>query len=226
VRRSAQRWIFSERPYGTLRLIVRLVALMVAVAFAALLAYGLTTKATDASVDEALSRGETLPAPGFDLPALATGRPGGLAPQWQKAAADGRVDLDELRGTPIALNFWASWCDPCRAEADGLERGWRAAERQGVLFIGLNQQDAREEAHDFLRQFAISFPQIRDRAKDTARAWGVTGMPETFFISSNGDVVGHVVGTISEAQMQEGVVAARSGRPVGVNVGGDRRPVR
>lgn len=224
--RSPQRRIFKRRPYGTLRLVLRFVGLGLALAFVALLAYGLTTKATDASVDEALSRGEALPAPGFDLPALADGQPGRLGARWQKAAKDGRVRLEELRGTPMALNFWASWCSPCRAEADGLERGWRAAERQGVLFVGLNQQDVREEAHDFLSQFSISFPQVRDKAKDTARAWGVTGMPETFFISSGGDVVGHVVGTISDAQMEAGVAAALSGRPSGVEVGGERRPTR
>lgn len=205
---------------------LRLVGLGLALAFAALLAYGLTTKASDASLDEALSRGEALPAPGFDLPALASGRPGKLTRRWQGAAADGQVRLEELRGTPVALNFWASWCDPCRAEAGELERGWRTAERQGVLFVGLNQQDVREEARDFLSQFSISFPQVRERTKETARAWGVTGMPETFFISSGGDVVAHVVGTISEEQMNAGVAAALSGRPSEPKLGGELRPTR
>ncbi len=95
-----------------------------------------------------------------------------------------------------------------------------------MLFLGLNQQDVREEAYDFLRQFSISFPQVREKSKDTARAWGVTGMPETFFISSAGDVVGHVVGTISDEQMKAGVAAALSGRPSVPKTGGEVRPTR
>jgi cytochrome c biogenesis protein CcmG/thiol:disulfide interchange protein DsbE len=226
VRSTERRPIFATRPRGGLRLVLRLLGIGLALAFVALLAYGLTTKATDASVDEALSRGEAVAAPGFDLVPLAGGRPRDLTRPWQKAAADGRVRLEELRGTPVVLNFWASWCDPCRAEAPVLERGWRAAERQGVLFLGLNQQDVREDARDFLYQFAITFPHVRDPGKDSARAWGVTGIPETFFISARGDVVGHVVGAVSEQQLEAGVAAALTGRPGGVKKGGDRRPTR
>jgi cytochrome c biogenesis protein CcmG, thiol:disulfide interchange protein DsbE len=217
---------FTRRDRGTLRRGLQFAGAGLALAFVVLLAYGLTTKARDASLDEALSRGEGLPAPGFELPPLTDSRPSDQTRSWQRAAADGRVRLDELRGTPVVLNFWASWCDPCRAEAGGLESAWRRAQRQGVLFVGLNQQDASEEAQDFLRRFSITFPQVRDRTKDTARAWGVTGMPETFFVSSGGAVVGHVIGTISESQMNDGVTAALSGRPTGVTIGGERRPTR
>src|SRR5918997_3202791 len=121
---------------------LRAAGVLAAAAFVALLAYGLTTKATNSTIDDALSRGEAVAAPGFSLRALADGRDAG--PAWQKAAADGEVELAELRGTPLVLNFWASWCDPCRAEAKLLERGWK--QTRGVLFLGLDQQDARESA--------------------------------------------------------------------------------
>ena len=205
---------------------MRLLGIALAVAFVALLAYGLTTKAADTSVDDALNRGLAVPAPGFELARLADGRAGRLAPRWRRAAADGRVDLRELRGTPVVLNFWASWCPPCRAEAPVLERGWRDVRSQGVLFVGLDQQDATEDARDFLRQFSITFPQVRDPGKEVAQTWGVTGIPETFFITRDGDVVGHVVGAISSQQLKAGVAAASSGRPAGVRDGGDRRPTR
>ena len=191
-----------------------------------LLGYGLTTKAPTAGLDEALSRGEALPAPEFDLVALRSGTPRSLEAVWSEASADGRVRLEELRGTPVVLNFWASWCDPCRAEIGLLERQWRAVEPAGVLMLGVNQQDALDDALAFLADRGVTFPSVRDPGKETARAWGVTGTPETFFVSDDGEVVAHVIGTISEEQMTAGLAAARSGRPAGVRTGGARQPTR
>jgi len=201
---------------------LRAAGVLAAAAFVALLAYGLTTKATDSTIDDALSRGEAVAAPGFSLSALADGRDAG--PAWQKAASDGRVSLDELRGTPLVVNFWASWCDPCRAEAKVLERAYKA--QKGVLFLGLDAQDAREDARDFIAQFGLSFPHVRDPGNDTQRAWGVTGLPETYFIGADGRVVGHVIGTVDDEQLSDGIAAAKAGRPQGLGSGGDQRPVR
>ena len=213
------------RPRG-LGFVVRMLGLATAAAFVLLLGYGLTTNAADTGIDDALSSGRAPAAPGFVLRAFEDGRPGRLARRWERAAGDGRVDLRELRGSPVVLNFWASWCDPCRAEAPVLQRAWRRAEPSGVLVLGLNQQDTREDARAFLREFSIDVPQVRDPGKDTALAWGVTGLPETFFISAAGNVVGHVIGLISPRQMAAGIAAARNGRPQGVRDGGDRRPTR
>jgi cytochrome c biogenesis protein CcmG/thiol:disulfide interchange protein DsbE len=194
---------------------------LAAVAFVALLVYGLTSKATNSTIDDALSRGEAVPAPGFTLSPLADGREAGAA--WSRAASDGEVSLRELRGTPLVLNFWASWCDPCRAEAKRLETAWK--EQDGVLFLGLDAQDAREDARDFISQFGLTFPHVRDPGNDTQRDWGVTGLPETYFIAADGRVVGHVIGTVDEQQLAEGVAAAKAGRPVGAEDGGEQRPV-
>jgi cytochrome c biogenesis protein CcmG, thiol:disulfide interchange protein DsbE len=202
---------------------LRAAGVLAAVAFVALLAYGLTTKATNSTIDDALSRGEAVPAPGFTLAALAAGRDAPAA--WSRAAADGDVALRELRGTPLVLNFWASWCDPCRAEAKVLEAAWKRQEGD-VLFLGLDAQDAREDARDFIEQFGITFPHVRDPGNDTQRAWGVTGLPETYFIAADGRVVGHVIGTVDDAQLAAGVKAAQSGRPVGSEDGGEQRPVK
>ena len=201
---------------------LRIAGILAAAAFVALLAYGLTTKATNSTIDDALSHGETVAAPGFSLSTLSGGRAPGAA--WQKAAADGRVGLDELRGTPLVVNFWASWCDPCRAEAKVLEKAHK--QQQGVLFLGLDTQDAREDARDFIAQFGLTFPHVRDPGNDTQRAWGVTGLPETYFIAADGRVVGHVIGTVDEAQLADGIDAAKSGRPAGADQGGEQRPVK
>ena len=203
---------------------LRAAGILAAVAFVALLVYGLTTKATNSTIDDALSRGEAVPAPGFTLSALADGTRAGGA--WSRAAADGSVSLRELRGTPLVLNFWASWCDPCRAEAKVLERAWKAQPPGDVLFVGLDAQDAREDARDFISQFGLTFPHVRDPGNDTQRAWGVTGLPETYFIAADGRVVGHVIGTVDDEQLREGTAAAKAGRPVGAEDGGEQRPVR
>jgi len=203
---------------------LRIAGVLAAVAFVALLAYGLTTKATNSTIDDALSRGESVPAPGFTLSSLAEGRDAGDA--WAKAASDGDVSLSELRGTPLVLNFWASWCDPCRAEAKVLEKAWKQQSGSDVLFLGLDAQDAREDARDFISQFGLTFPHVRDPGNDTQRAWGVTGLPETYFIAADGSVVGHVIGTVDDAQLRDGIAAARSGRPAGADQGGEQRPVK
>jgi cytochrome c biogenesis protein CcmG, thiol:disulfide interchange protein DsbE len=206
--------------------VLRAAGILAAVAFVALLAYGLTTKSADRTIDDALSRGEAVAPPGFELARLADGSPSGpSAATWRRASADGEVALDELSGTPVVLNFWASWCEPCRAEAKVLQQGWEDS-RGEVLFLGLDAQDASEDARDFIAQFGLTFPHVRDPSNATSRDWGVTGLPETYFLAADGRVVGHVIGSVSEQQLREGVAAARAGRPRDAAQGGEQRPTR
>jgi cytochrome c biogenesis protein CcmG/thiol:disulfide interchange protein DsbE len=192
-----------------------------------LLVYGVLSKAPDTSIDDSLARAQPVPAPGFELAVLQRGRLGPvLEPRLRPALADGRVALDELRGTPVVLNFWASWCIPCREEAPLLQRTWREARPRGVLFLGLDMQDVTDDARDFLREFGIDYLNIRDPSNPVARSYNVTGVPETFFISRTGQIVGHVVGVVSPAQLRAGVEAAMAGRTVGAQQGGEQRPVR
>lgn len=212
---------------GPLGTAARAAAAVVMVAFLALLVYGVTTQAPDRTIDDALAQSEPVAAPGFDLAVLARGSvPPPTRAVVDRAMADRSVDLRELRGTPIVLNFWASWCIPCREEARLLQRAWERDGPKGVLFLGLNQQDVREDARGFLREFDQTFPQIRDPDKTTARRWGVSGIPETFFLRRDGRVVGHVVGVVTPRQLDRGVAAAVTGRSLGTQIGGDRRPTR
>ena len=159
------------------------VAVAAVAAFVGLLAYGLAARAPDRTIDEALAAGSGAPAPDFELEVLVPSAGGsGPSAAFRRAAEDGTVALSELRGIPIVLNLWASWCSPCATEAPVLASAWPPAARDGVLFLGLNQQDIRDEARQFVARHDLAFPHVREGMKVTARAYGATGLPETFFI--------------------------------------------
>jgi cytochrome c biogenesis protein CcmG/thiol:disulfide interchange protein DsbE len=204
-----------------LRWVGRGVAIAVAVAFVSLLAFGLATKSANTRIDDALAGGKPAPAPGFSLAVLQRGDMSD--PRLARALGDGRLSLTELRGFPVVLNFWASWCVPCREESPELQREWTAQRARGVVFLGLDMQDITDDARAFVREFRLTYPMVREGSNDTARRYGTTGIPETFFISRRGQVVGHVIGAASARQLREGVAAARAGRPLGVQQGGDQR---
>ncbi|HEY8866184.1 MAG TPA: TlpA disulfide reductase family protein [Solirubrobacteraceae bacterium] len=207
-----------------LRYAGRAVAALLAAGFIALLAYGLLTKATNTTIDDSLAKSKPVAAPSIDLPVL---QRGSAASQiGARAFADGKISLRELRGAPVVLNFWASWCTPCREEAPRLERAWRSQSTRGALFVGLNMQDITDDARAFMRQYHTSYLNIRDRANDVAHRYGVTGLPETFFIDARGRVVGHVIGVVSGTQLRAGITSAETGRPAGARNGGDRRKTR
>ncbi|MEJ7798113.1 MAG: TlpA disulfide reductase family protein [Solirubrobacteraceae bacterium] len=217
----------SQPRRGPLRYAGRIVASVLAILFIGLLAFGLVTQAPDSTIDDALADAKTVAAPGLELDVLTPGRlPPKLAEPVTRATADRRVALDELRGMPIVLNFWASWCIPCREEAPLLQRSWTEHGKDGVLFLGLNMQDARQDARGFLAKFNQNFPNVRDPDNSTARAWGATGLPETFFIRRDGRVVGHVIGVVSPQQLEDGIRSAVAGRARGAALGGDQRPTR
>ena len=212
---------------SALRKLPRLLAFVTVVLFVALLAYGLIKTAPDDGIDQSLADNRSAPAPGFSLEVLERGTlPPRLERKMAPAMADGKLALDELRGTPVMLNFWASWCIPCREEAPRLQSGWRQWGGRGVLFLGLDMQDIRSDARDFLREFRISYPTIRDPSKEVALRYGATGIPETYFITARGRVVAHAVGAISSDQLNRGVAAAREETPLGTLEGGVRWPAR
>jgi cytochrome c biogenesis protein CcmG, thiol:disulfide interchange protein DsbE len=189
-----------------------------------LLAFGVATKSPRTGIDDHLARGEGVAPPAFTLPVLHGGALGNrLSRTLAPALRDGRVSLTELKRQPTVLNFWASWCPPCRTEAPLLQRTWLRARTRGVAFVGLDKLDVTTDARAFIREYGITYPNIRDGADEVARGWGVTGLPETFFMSRGGKVVAHVIGAIDARQLGRGILAAELGRPLGAIQGGDRR---
>lgn len=130
------------------------------------------------AIGAALARGETPAVPDLMLPAF-DGPP---------------VSFRGLAGHPVILNFWASWCIPCRDEAPLLEDAWRELRSQGLIVLGVDTQDLEAPARAFLKEFRITYPNVRDPDGSVARRFGMTGVPETFFIGRDGLIHGKFPG--------------------------------
>jgi cytochrome c biogenesis protein CcmG, thiol:disulfide interchange protein DsbE len=144
------------------------VAVMAVLAIVALLGFGLLSKG-----EAAIAVGD--PAPDGDLEEL--------------AAADGADRIADYRGGWLLINFWASWCDPCREEAPALEGFWRDHRDQGVIVLGVNLDDTSDDARAFIDEYGLSYPQLRD---GDGRQWrddyGMTGFPESFLVDPEGEL--------------------------------------
>jgi cytochrome c biogenesis protein CcmG, thiol:disulfide interchange protein DsbE len=149
-------------------------------------------------------------APEFDLKVLWP-----HAETWPVAArgalADGRLSLRELRGHPVVVNFWASWCIPCKAEAPRFAAS-AAAHRGDVAFLGVDVQDFSGDARKFLRRFHTNYVSLRDGSPRTYSAYGLTGLPETYFLDRDGRIVAHSVGEVSRRELEQGI--AKIDRPL------------
>ncbi len=128
-------------------------------------------------------------------------RAAGEAPELRFTTFDGEdIDLRELRGKGVVINFWASWCTPCREEADLLEQTWRREKDNGIVFLGLDYLDQEPAALAYLTEFDITYPNGPDLRSQAARRYRIQGVPETFFISPDGKIVETVVGPIASQQ--------------------------
>jgi cytochrome c biogenesis protein CcmG/thiol:disulfide interchange protein DsbE len=128
--------------------------------------------------------------PGFTLPRI---------------GAPGRLSLASLRGKAIVLNFWASWCIPCKAEAPQLESAWQRWREHGVVVLGVDSQDFTGDARRFMRRHDVTYPVVHDSGTH-ANEYGLPPYPETFVLDRDGRLVEHIAGQItSEAQLDASI---------------------
>jgi cytochrome c biogenesis protein CcmG/thiol:disulfide interchange protein DsbE len=144
-----------------------------------LLGFGLIAKGADE-----LAVGD--PAPDAELPVLGGEETGSLA---------------DYRGRWVLVNFWASWCDPCRTEAPALEEFQRRHGGPRFTVLGIDQRDLTDDALEFVEEYELSYPQLRDGEGERADPFGMTGLPESFLVDPQGRIALIRRGPVDEAYL-------------------------
>ena len=118
------------------------------------------------------------------------------------------LTLSSLRGQAVVINFWASWCGPCRDEAPVLEAAWQQYRDQGLVVLGIDREDTPDDARAFIERFELTYPNVRDAQDRLETRYGLTGLPETYFVGRDGRLVAHIPGAVDELSDLEPAIAA------------------
>lgn len=168
---------------------IGLVALLLALFF-----WRLVTDDRAAGLGAAVNAGERPEAPVFTL---------------ERLDGEGSISLASLRGKAVVLNFWASWCKPCEEESEALESVWQEYSERGVVFVGIDAMDAAGEGRRFAERYGMTYPLAYDGPGKVVGRYGVTGFPETWFVSPTGELVGErVQGPVTEERLRENIEKA------------------
>ena len=164
----------SDTRPGRVQRIAQLAALIGVAALLALLIWKVAFGRTTGAADE-LAEGKLVHAPAFTLDRL---------------DRDGQLAVADLRGKAVVVNFWASWCIPCRDEAPVLQKTYERYRDQGLVVLGVDVNDFRQDARRFMKRYGLTYPVVYDGKGSTVGKWGVRGFPETFFVDRTGKLVG------------------------------------
>ena len=132
----------------------------------------------------------------------------GMAPDFSITSFDGEtITLSELRGQVVIINFWASWCPPCREEAAYLEATWRKYQDRGVVFIGVDYVDTEKEALAYIEEFDITYFNGPDLKTLISQAYRMDGVPETYYVAKSGELRGVKIGPLAPPELDEKIEA-------------------
>jgi cytochrome c biogenesis protein CcmG/thiol:disulfide interchange protein DsbE len=165
-----------------------LIVLAGVLALVALLAYGLASNKTTESGPSSLVN-KVAPTP--DLPTL---------------DGPGKSSLAAYKGKVVVLNYWASWCEPCRKEAPLLQRWQPTLEKGGGTILGVDVLDVSDDAKAFVNKYKLTYPILRDGDGNSQTAYGILAYPESFVIGRNGRVAAAVRGAVTDQFMRQSVV--------------------
>lgn len=122
----------------------------------------------------------------------------------RRIGARGPVSPGDLRGYPVVINFWASWCLPCGEEAPRLVASARA-HRGRVAFLGIDVKDFTGDARRFLRRHRVNYPSVHDAGSGIYEDYGLTGVPETYYLDASGRIVAHSPGAVTRAELEANI---------------------
>jgi cytochrome c biogenesis protein CcmG/thiol:disulfide interchange protein DsbE len=174
------------------KIVLQAAAVSVVALLIALLAIEVASKERARNVGSALAAGKTPVAPNFELRYL---------------DSEGTLRLSSLRGKVVVLNFWASYCLPCKDEAPRLQGIWERYRDRGVVVLGVAAwDDFKSDARGFVERYRITYPQVKDNTGAVFARFGVQFLPETWFIDRKGKLVGErVQGEVSAEQLERNV---------------------
>jgi cytochrome c biogenesis protein CcmG, thiol:disulfide interchange protein DsbE len=167
---------------GRVRLGAQVAAVAVVAALLGLLAWKVFQG--ESEVTASLQRGGTPTAPDFTL---------------ERLDGEGDLTLASLRGKTVVLNFWASWCGPCKDETPLLQQASKRWQGKDVVFVGIDVKDFRGDAKDFLARYGVTYTNVYDGKGSTVGRYGVTGFPETYFVDRAGNVRYRIAGPVEDA---------------------------
>jgi cytochrome c biogenesis protein CcmG/thiol:disulfide interchange protein DsbE len=144
-----------------------------------------------------------VPSSGSEAEAAQVGRPASAVSLPDLSGRE--VKLETLRGRAVALNFWATWCPPCKEELPALAEAWRAARGGCVAFVGVTEESSRADAVAEVARQAVPYPVVLDDDGAVARAYGVTGLPRTYLIDAEGIVRKVFSGRVTRAQLEKAI---------------------
>jgi cytochrome c biogenesis protein CcmG, thiol:disulfide interchange protein DsbE len=176
---------------GRVKIALQAAALAVVALLIGLLAWQVVRTDQGKALGSKVEAGQKPMAPVFDLDDL---------------DGSGNVSLADFRGKVVVLNFWASWCAPCKDEAPELESAWQRWRDQDVVVVGVDPQDLKSDARRFVERYDITYPALFDKDQWTWGRYGLSGLPETWFVDKQGRLVGeHVEGPVSAEELDRNI---------------------